>query len=170
MSVQCSTDVGFYQVRLPPPSTSQFLRQIDSDHPWSEARLSSLKVADFMLISKWICCYLVYWLPIAKELRLQLSNICYTCRAYILPSCCILQELPLYISGNGSMERCGYQRWHWGFKTAPASQGFNKVMTVDTMGRSPNFSIAGWSRANLLATPRHSVMFFLEKSTWIRFI
>ena len=93
MSVQCSTDVGFYQVRLPPPSTSQFLRQIDSDHPWSEARLSSLKVADFMLISKWICCYLVYWLPIAEELRLQLSNICYTCRAYILPSCCILQEL-----------------------------------------------------------------------------
>ena len=44
-----------------------------------------------------------------------------------------------------------------------APQGFNKVMTVDTMGRSPNFSIAGWSRANLLATPRHSVMFFLRK-------
>ena len=27
----------------PPPNS---LRQIDSDHPWSEARLSSLKVAD----------------------------------------------------------------------------------------------------------------------------
>lgn len=53
MSVQCSTDVGFYQVRLPPPSTSQFLRQIDSDHPWSEASRRIIKScwfhADFQM-------------------------------------------------------------------------------------------------------------------------
>ena len=80
---------------------------------------------------------------------------------HILPSYCRLQELPF--SGNGSMERCGYQWWHWGFNGGKTSQGFNKVMTVDAMGRSPNFSIAGWSRANLLATPRRSVMLFLRK-------
>ena len=152
-----------------PAATSIHLPIPEANRQWS----SMVRGETFIIKSCWFPNgFAATWYvgKIAKELRLQLSSICYTCRAYILPSCCILQELPLYISGNGSMERCGYQRWHWGFKTAPASQGFNKVMTVDTMGRSPNFSIAGWSRANLLATPRHSVMFFLEKSTWIRFI
>jgi len=170
MSVQCSTDVGFYQVRLPPPSTSQFLRQIDSDHPWSEASRRIIKScwfhADFqmdLLLPGILARLPKSWGFSCQTFAILAGHIFCHLVAYF-------KSFKLYISGNGSMERCGYQRWHWGFKTAPASQGFNKVMTVDTMGRSPNFSIAGWSRANLLATPRHSVMFFLEKSTWIRFI